>query len=87
MKSIFWVLVFCLIVHLAWAGDKLDSIILSDKLIMAPGVICFNFSDKDYKEVGQLCWEKGKFTFTGEADESAKLFFEYVKKHFEFGCK
>jgi len=30
--------------------------------------------------VGELSWSTGKFVFTGNADESAKVFFEYFLK-------
>ena len=38
------------------------------------------FSDTNNgKEVGRLSWDKGKFQFEGNADKSAKIFFDYLK--------
>ena len=30
-------------------------------------------------EVGRLSWNKGKFEFEGDMDESARIFFDYLK--------
>jgi hypothetical protein len=29
--------------------------------------------------IGKLDWSSGKFIFTGEAEESAKIFFNFIK--------
>jgi len=39
----------------------------------------FIFND-DGKEIGRLSWDDGTFRFTGDADGSAKLFFDALKR-------
>lgn len=34
-------------------------------------------------EIGKLSWDNGRFTFEGNADESAQQFFNYLKSLFE----
>ncbi len=34
---------------------------------------------QDGKEIGRISWEGGFFHFTGDADKSARVFFEAVK--------
>ena len=31
------------------------------------------------REIGRLSWETGELVFTGDADESAKIFFDHLK--------
>ena len=38
------------------------------------------FHDNNDKEIGRLDWENGKFVFTGDAEESAKVFFDWLNK-------
>ena len=40
------------------------------------------FCGENYQEIGRLSWATGKFTFTGNAEESAKIFFNYHLKPF-----
>ena len=40
---------------------------------------CFIFTDEG-KEIGRLSWADGTFRFTGQADESAKVFFEALQR-------
>lgn len=39
-----------------------------------------NFSDKDGVKIGELDWSSGKFVFFGNAEESAKIFFDYLER-------
>ena len=43
---------------------------------MDPGV---KFSNLSHDQVGELSWKDGKFEFKGNAEESAKLFFNWLK--------
>lgn len=45
---------------------------------------CITWCDKDNKQIGCLSWEDGVFKFEGKADESAKLFFDYIVNNFTF---
>lgn len=47
------------------------------------------FRDQDDKEVGRLSVVNGKLTFSGTADESAKLFFDSVSHLYDkiYDCK
>lgn len=41
------------------------------------------FAFYDYsKEVGRITIKDGRMSFTGEVDESAKVFFDYLCNHF-----
>jgi hypothetical protein len=40
---------------------------------------CFIFADEG-KEIGRLSWADGTLSFTGNADESAKVFFEALRQ-------
>lgn len=40
-----------------------------------------SFCNKDNKIVGKLDWSDGIMKFTGDADESGKVFFENMIKH------
>lgn len=40
------------------------------------------FSDDNNKEVGRLSWGGGTFKFTGNTEESAKIFFNFLEKLF-----
>ena len=42
--------------------------------IRPPTAIVFEYMGKD---IGQLEWGSGEFQFVGQADQSAKIFFEY----------
>lgn len=41
----------------------------------------FKFHD-ECKEVGRITVKDGRMSFTGEVDESAKVFFDYLCNHF-----
>ena len=41
-----------------------------------------SFSNES-EEVGRLSWNDGVMVFTGDADESAKIFFDYLKEHID----
>lgn len=41
------------------------------------------FMGDDHKEVGRLSWENNILTFKGNAEESAKVFFKYLKQFFD----
>ena len=41
----------------------------------------YNMSFHNEKEVGTLSWDDGVLKFEGNMDESAKLFFEYLKPY------
>lgn len=45
---------------------------------------CITWRDKDNKQIGCLSWEDGVFKFEGKADESAKMFFNYIAHNFGF---
>ncbi len=47
-------------------------------LIRPPTAIVFN--DESQKELGMLDWTDGEFKFIGNADQSARVFFEYFLK-------
>uniref|UniRef100_A0A6M3KAA0 Uncharacterized protein n=1 Tax=viral metagenome TaxID=1070528 RepID=A0A6M3KAA0_9ZZZZ len=53
----------------------------SDKLLHITNITpsySMTFS-KDGKEAGKLEWDEGVFKFTGEVQESAKVFFDFLK--------
>jgi len=37
------------------------------------------FYNEENEEIGRLSWDKGYLEFTGTANDSAKVFFEYIK--------
>lgn len=39
--------------------------------------ICFS---KEGKEIGRLSWDNGILEFSGEMEDSAKIFFDFLKK-------
>lgn len=41
------------------------------------------FNDSTYNEVGRLEWGTGKLIFSGDIEESAKLFFEFLAQYFD----
>ena len=46
-----------------------------------PAVDTLIFSGDQPEEIGRLTWRGGKFSFTGKADRSARLFFDkYIKE-------
>lgn len=40
----------------------------------------FVFFNNDDKEIGTLSWRTGRFVFNGDADLSAKVFFEHLRR-------
>ncbi len=44
-------------------------------------VTAFHFGSGD--TIGELTWENGYFEFKGDTDESAKMFFEYLKGYLD----
>ena len=50
---------------------------------MEPSPCNMIFSDKDGSEVGRLSWDSGEMIFEGKADESAKIFFEFLNNLFK----
>ena len=48
-------------------------------IVQPPPSITFHPNENSDKEIGTLTWEKGKFSFKGKAEESAKIFFNYIK--------
>ena len=42
-----------------------------------------SFLDAHHNNVGKLEWTNGKLVFNGEADEAAKIFFDWVATHAE----
>lgn len=50
-----------------------------DDVLMVKPPTCLIFTDES-KEIGKLSWEDGTFRFTGNADESAKVFFEALRQ-------
>lgn len=57
-----------------WRADDYET-----RLLIPPSPKSIVFS-ADGKMVGTIDFSKGKVTFTGEVDESARLFFEHVYK-------
>jgi hypothetical protein len=49
-----------------------------EKEVLHCNIIFYN-DDNDI--IGKLDWSSGKFIFTGEAEESAKIFFDFIKKY------
>lgn len=46
--------------------------------------IVFVFDEENNKEMGRLTWEDGIFKFEGNAEDSARIFFEhFIKKHID----
>lgn len=41
------------------------------------------FHDNDGKEIGRLDWRFGSLTFSGELDESAKVFLGFLKQYLD----
>jgi hypothetical protein len=55
-----------------------------------PTYLSITFKGKNQEDIGVLDWSDGKMKFTGDADESAQLFFDtiikiYVQTTFPFG--
>lgn len=44
---------------------------------------CFNFMNKAGERIGKLSWDTGILVFEGEALESAKLFFLFLKPYID----
>jgi hypothetical protein len=42
----------------------------------------FIFSDYRGEEIGKLTWDEGIIKFSGNIDESAKVFFNYLQQFF-----
>lgn len=42
---------------------------------------------KGSEKIGTLCWDTGELIFTGNADEAAKIFFDYLKSYVDIYIK
>jgi hypothetical protein len=63
-------------------SDNLTSFDI-DKIVIPKSYTSTNtfiFHGKDNKEIGKLHYEKGVFEFEGDAEESAKVFFDYLRR-------
>lgn len=47
---------------------------------LAPPTVTFS---QDNKDIGTLSWEGGKFHFEGDAEESAKVFFDFLRPYID----
>lgn len=70
--------VICVVVLVFVGGCSAETDIVES--IYSPPVSCVDFWH-DGEEVGKLCWNDKVFTFDGDADEAAKVFFNHVRKH------
>lgn len=63
--------------------DDKSTIIMKNNSLMSglapPMPFCLTFSDGD-KKIGSLTMDDGQLKFEGNADESAKVFFNYLVK-------
>jgi len=84
MKTILIIVLFFGLVGFCFARLMLDIDIaatssVGDTTVPAPASTTITIWDGD-KEVGRLEWETGKLEFKGDAEESAKVFFnEFLK--------
>ena len=66
--------------------DNNSTIVMVDNALafgLAPPMpFCLTFSDGD-KNIGSLTMDDGQLKFEGNADESAKVFFDYLVKLWE----
>lgn len=44
------------------------------------------FHGNEQKEVGRITWSKGIVEFSGNVDESAKIFFEHLWRNYVHDC-
>lgn len=57
-----------------------NDIILNDTIFKQ----CITFSNPVTEdEIGRLTWDDGTLKFEGNAEESAKVFFEYLRQFFQ----
>ena len=61
------------------AEDEIGLVYQKDWEEYKPITMMVFHGDSD-TEIGRLDWSTGKFDFTGEAEESAKIFFKYFLK-------
>jgi len=63
-----------------FSDDSNYTIVGNPEVVEVPRNIIF--MGKDNKEVGKLSWDDGIFNFEGEAEKSAKIFFDFLKSWF-----
>ena len=61
------------------SNDPISFQSVDETVFHVPKPTCLIFTDES-KEIGKLSWEDGTFRFTGNADESAKVFFEALQR-------
>lgn len=78
MKISALLILFCAAV--GWAEDLTTMTTMwAPPFIVSYSTPTMMFNDKD-KTVGVLSWMDGHFKFEGEADQSAKIFFDYLNR-------
>lgn len=70
-----------------WTTDK-TPLSFAEEIAVPPALSFHNVDDKGVwsEEVGKLTWDETGFHFTGDTDESAKIFFDYLQEQFDI-CK
>lgn len=56
----------------------------SQEIVTFDSIYSISFENEN-ETVGELTWDTGVMIFTGDADESAKVFFDYIKIYID-GC-
>lgn len=60
-------------------NDPISFQSVDETVFRVPQPKCFIFND-DGKEIGRLSWADGVFRFEGNADASARIFFQALKE-------
>lgn len=85
MKTI--IVILCLFASVAWGAENKFLYEPYERplwKIVVPPTYSLKFHGEK-GEVGTLSWETEELQFTGEADESARIFFEYFLKQYVDG--